>query len=351
MSIPQVTVAGKSVGRVGYGLMQLTWNPKPPAEEVSFAAMKAAADAGATCWSTATFYGPDFANIHLIANFFKKYPEYKDKIVLVIKGGADYTTIAPKGDDIDFVRKELKHVQSILGDKTIDVFSYARLPDAPLEEAFKILVTLQKEGLFKDIGASEMSVESLDKALKITPIAIIEIEVSLFSFEPAIRSVVDWSRNHKVPIFAYSPLGRGFLTRTYKSPEDIPEGDFKKYVPRFQGEAFYENLKLVDKLDEIAQAKGVETSQLALAWIVSLSDYTIPIPGSSNPDRVKSNTSSANIKLTSDELTTISDILDSFEVKGTRYPAHAMKDLVSAAPRYTSQRTFMLIECGCSFPL
>ncbi|OCF36663.1 pyridoxal reductase [Kwoniella heveanensis BCC8398] len=328
MSIPQVTVAGKSVGRVGYGLMQLTWNPKPPAEEVSFAAMKAAADAGATCWSTATFYGPDFANIHLIANFFKKYPEYKDKIVLVIKGGADYTTIAPKGDDIDFVRKELKHVQSILGDKTIDVFSYARLPDAPLEEAFKILVTLQKEGLFKDIGASEMSVESLDKALKITPIAIIEIEVSLFSFEPAIRSVVDWSRNHKVPIFAYSPLGRGFLTRTYKSPEDIPEGDFKKYVPRFQGEAFYENLKLVDKLDEIAQAKGVETSQLALAWIVSLSDYTIPIPGSSNPDRVKSNTSSANIKLTSDELTTISDILDSFEVKGTRYPAHAMKDLM-----------------------
>ncbi|WVF71384.1 hypothetical protein IAT40_006188 [Kwoniella sp. CBS 6097] len=328
MSVPQVTVAGKSVGRVGYGLMQLTWNPKPPAEEVSFAAMKAAADAGSTCWSTATFYGPDFANIHLIANFFKKYPEYKDKIVLVVKGGSDYTTIAPKGDDIDFVREELKHVQSILGDKAIDVFSYARLPDTSIEVPFNVLVKLQKEGLFKDIGVSEMSVESLDKALKITPIAIIEIEVSLFSFEPAIRSVVEWSKSNAVPIFAYSPLGRGFLTRTYKSPEDIPEGDFKKHVPRFQGEAFYENLKLVDKLDEIAKAKGVETSQLALAWIVSLSDYTIPIPGSSNPDRVRSNTSSANIKLTSDELKTISDILDSFEIKGTRYPAQAMQHLM-----------------------
>ncbi|WWC61958.1 uncharacterized protein I303_104544 [Kwoniella dejecticola CBS 10117] len=328
--IPQVQVAGHSVGRMGYGLMQLTWNPKPPAEEDSFKAIKAAADAGATCWSTATFYGPDFANIRLIANFFKAYPEYKDKIVLVVKGGADYKTIEPYGNDIEFLRSDLAKTQEILGDKKIDVYSMARLPEkGSVEEVFTNLETLRKEGLFTAVGASEMGVESLERAQKITQIAIIEIEVSLFSFEPAIREVVKWSQSNKIPIFAYSPLGRGFLTRTYKTPEDIPDGDFKKMVPRFQGEAFYQNLKLVDRLDEIAAKKGVNTSQLALAWIVGLSDYTIPIPGSSNPKRAVENTQAASITLTADENKTISDILDTFEVQGTRYPGAAMHQLVS----------------------
>ncbi|WWC69965.1 uncharacterized protein I206_103909 [Kwoniella pini CBS 10737] len=327
-SIPQVQVAGHSVGRMGYGLMQLTWNPKPPAEEDSFKAMKAAADAGATCWSTATFYGPDFANIRLIANFFKAYPEYKEKIVLVVKGGTEYTTLAPKGNDIDFLRSDIAKTQEILGDKKIDVYSLARLPEGTVEEVFEILEKLRKEGLFTAVGASEMGVASLEKAQKITPIAIIEIEVSLFSFEPAIQEVVKWSKSNKVPIFAYSPLGRGFLTRTYKSPEDIPEGDFKKMVPRFQGEAFYQNLKLVDKLDEIASKKGVNTSQLALAWIIGLSDYTIPIPGSSNPKRAVENTQAASITLTDEENKTISDILSTFEVQGTRYPGAAMGHLM-----------------------
>ncbi|WRT66583.1 uncharacterized protein IL334_003542 [Kwoniella shivajii] len=327
-AIPQTTVAGHKVGRVGYGLMQLTWTPKPPTEEVSFAAMKAAADSGATCWSTATFYGPEFANIKLISKFFQKYPEYKDKITLVVKGGADYTTIQPKGDDVEFLRSDIKQTQDILGDKKIDVYSLARLPEEPVEKVFQTLESLRKEGLFGAVGASEMGVESLTKAQEVTQIAIIEIEVSLFSFEKAIRDVVKWSSDNKVPIFAYSPLGRGFLTRTYKSPEDIPEGDFKKMVPRFQGEAFYENLKLVDRLDEIASKKGVNTSQLALAWIVGLSDYTIPIPGSSKVERTQENTSSANIKLTSEENKIIGEILDSFEIKGTRYPAPAMGHLM-----------------------
>jgi pyridoxine 4-dehydrogenase len=104
-------------------------------------------------------------------------------------------------------------------------------------------------------------------------IAVIEIEVSLWSWEQEIRDVVAWSRETETPVFCYSPLGRGFITRTYQSPEDIPEGDFKKSSPRFQGEAFYENLKLVDQLDELAKQKGVSTPQLALAWIVALSPF------------------------------------------------------------------------------
>lgn len=258
-------------------------------------------------------------------------------------------------------------MKKILGDKEVDVYSLARLPEGPVEDIFKGLDTLKKEGLFGEVGASEMSAASLEKAHKvshplllisyftqnwqsvqITPIAINEIEISLFSYDGSIRNAIEWHNTNKTPVFAYSPLGRGFITRTYKSPDDIPEGDFKKHLPRFQGKAFYENLKLVDKLDEIAARKGVKGSQVALAWILSLSDYvsdlsgfvisarllteilqTIPIPGSSNTKRVVENTQSINVTLTSEEKKEITDFLDAFEVQGTRYPAQAMAHLVS----------------------
>ncbi|KGB78499.1 pyridoxal reductase [Cryptococcus deuterogattii 99/473] len=330
-TVPTVTVAGKQVSRMGYGLMQLTWNPQPPSQDVSFAAMKAAADSGSTIWSSAAFYGnpgDNFANIKLIAAFFDKYPEYKSKIVLVVKGGADYADLHPRGTELHFLRTELKEMKRILGDKEIDVYSLARLPEGSVEEIFKGLDALKKEGLFGEVGASEMSAPSLEKAHKITPIAINEIEISLFSYDKPIRDAIEWHNANKIPVFAYSPLGRGFITRTYKSPDDIPEGDFKRYLPRFQGQAFYENLKLVDKLDEIAARKGVNGSQVALAWILSLSNYIIPIPGSSNTKRVAENIQSANVTLTSEEKKEINDFLDSFEIQGTRYPAQAMAHLM-----------------------
>lgn len=102
---------------------------------------------------------------------------------------------------------------------------------------------------------------------------MIEIEVSLWSYEKEIQDVITWSKTHSVPVFCYSPLGRGFISRTYKSPEDIPDGSFQKMLPRFQGEAFYENLKLVNTLDELAKEKGLKTTQLALAWITNISPY------------------------------------------------------------------------------
>ncbi|WVQ83795.1 hypothetical protein IAT38_005939 [Cryptococcus sp. DSM 104549] len=329
LPIPTITVAGKTVGRMGYGLMQLTTVPTPLPREQQFEAMKAAADSGATCWSSGAYYGRpgnNFLNIELIDAFFERYPEYKDKIVLVIKGGINYTTFAP-GGSLDFLRNEINQIKKILGDKEIDVFSLGRLPDAPIEEVFKSLVNLQKEGLFNAIGVSEMGPASLQIASKITPIAVNEIEVSLFCYEPEIRDTVKWCTANRIPIFAYSPLGRGMLTRKYKTPEDIPEGDLKRMFPRFQGEAFYENLKLADRLDDVAAKRGVKTSQLALAWVLGQSDMTIPIPGSSKADRVRDNAEATRITLSAEEYEQINKILDSFEVKGDRYPATGMAHL------------------------
>ena len=105
------------------------------------------------------------------------------------------------------------------------------------------------------------------------PIVVDEIEVSLWSYEQDVRDVLAYANEHHIAVFAYSPLGRGFISRKWKSPEDIPEGSFQRRCPRFQGEQFYENLKLVDQLDELAEQKGLKTTQLALAWITHLGPY------------------------------------------------------------------------------
>ena len=211
----------------------------------------------------------------------------------------------------------IQEATELIGKKP-EVYSLARLPpDLSFEETFQNMKTLLDEGLFGAYGASEMKRASLERAQKVSfrsfivfssiiissalvsliipiihsppsisplpfaevadtqiiPIAYVETEVSLWSYEPEIQEVISWSKENKIPILAYSPVGRGFMTRKWKTPEDVPKGSFQSMSPRFQGEAFYDNLKIVDELDRLAKEKGLETSQLALAWVVGLSPY------------------------------------------------------------------------------
>jgi aryl-alcohol dehydrogenase-like predicted oxidoreductase len=192
-----------------------------------------------------------------------------------------------------------------LGDKKMDVVSIARNPPAySNKEIAEALITLRDEGWFEHIGTSETSKATMEEFGKVgqypitSPqnstrisvavncsaykaradsqyftVANAEIEVSLWSYESEMQDAVKYCADNKIPVFCYSPLGRGFLSRKWKTPEDIPKGSFQARSPRFQGEAFYANLKLVDQLDELAEKKGVKTTQLALAWITSLSPY------------------------------------------------------------------------------
>lgn len=149
---------------------------------------------------------------------------------------------------------------------------------------------------------------------------MVEIEVSLWSYDADVQAVIAWSTANKVPVYAYSPLGRGFLTRTWKTPEDVPEGSFQSHSPRFQGDNFYKNLELVDVLDKAAEKRGLSTAQLAIAWVCALGPYVIPIPGSSNEGRARQNTEAANVKLSVDEVKEINRILEQFPPAGGRYP-------------------------------
>lgn len=213
-----------------------------------------------------------------------------------------------------------------LGGVPIDVYLPARInPTSDPVSFFTDFDKLKREGLFGALGASEISAPTLAKLQAAgIEISVVEIEVSLWSYDADIRAVVDWSTTNSVPVYAYSPLGRGFLTRTWKSPEDVPAGSFQSHSPRFQGDNFYMNLELVDVLDSMAAKRGLSTAQLAIAWVCALGPYVIPIPGSKNADRARQNTEAANIKLSKEEMDEIDAIMKQFPPAGGRYPdSHA----------------------------
>ena len=175
---------------------------------------------------------------------------------------------------IENMRAQLKEAKGYLGAKEIDVVAYARVfPGYTAAQLAQNLVTLRDEGYFREIGASETRVSSLEAMSKIAPVSVVEIEVSLWCFDQDIQDVVAWSEKNKVPVFAYSPLSRGFIARRFRTPEDIPAGSVQSVSPRFQGQAFYDNLKIVDMLDEMAEKKGLKTSQMAIAWVSSINPY------------------------------------------------------------------------------
>jgi len=335
--IPQRSLGGDAshvkVGAIGHGLMMLTWTPNPAPDEEAFASMKAAADAGATFWNSAQFYGqPEdpMANLKLLNRFFDKYPDYAEKIVLSVKGGMDVEKGAHGGpsSSVENLRADLKRITEALGDKKkVDIYECARVdPSRTIEETIQNMVTLKNEGWFKYIGVSEISADALRRANAVHPIAAVEIEVSIWAMEDETYAVVKACDELGIALIAYSPLGRGFLTGKFKKPEDIPEGDMRRHFPKFQGENFKVNLKLVHAVDDIAKKKGVPPSQLALAWILKLSPHAIPIPGSSSTERALENIGGANVTLTDDEFAEINNLLKQFESVGDRYggPVQAM---------------------------
>lgn len=320
-----VQILGKEVGVTGYGLMGLTWRPNPCPEEQAFAAMKAALSSGAVFWNGAEFYGPPHANsLVLLRKYFEKYPEDASKVVLSIKGAAGdghHPDGSPEG-----VRKSVENCVAMLGGtKRIDIFECARVdPNTPIETTIAALAELVKEGKISGIGISEAGPDSIRRAHAIHPIATAEVELSLWATDSIDKGVAATCAELGIPLVAYSPIGRGFLTGQITKPEDIPEGDFRRFFPRFQPEAFAKNLELVKVLQEFAQKKGCTPAQLAISWVRNLSGkpgkpQILPIPGATTAARVEENVK--EISLTSDELKELDGLLAGFTVSGDRYPS------------------------------
>ncbi|KAI1641362.1 NADP-dependent oxidoreductase domain-containing protein [Biscogniauxia mediterranea] len=311
----------------GFGLMGMTWRPQHTPDERAFATMKTAIAQGATFWSSADYYGmPEpSAGLALIRRYFKTYPEDASKVTLFIKGCVDFKTMRPKTSREEVLASAEACIKHLDGAKKIDVFGPARVnPAVPFEETFGALKQLVDEGKIGGVGISEAGAQTIEKVNAIYPLSLVEVEFSLWTPDLLANGVAATAKRLDIPLVAYSPLGRGFLTGQIKSIDDIPEGDIRRRFDRFQPENFNKNLELVDKLKAFASKTGVTPAQLALAWIraTSNSDVAgtiIPIPGATSPERVQENTK--NVVLSAEDKTELDNILASFKIQGGRYNA------------------------------
>ncbi|KAH7388811.1 NADP-dependent oxidoreductase domain-containing protein [Pyrenochaeta sp. MPI-SDFR-AT-0127] len=317
-------LVGKDVGKVGFGLMGLTWRQNPPSQAQSFEAMRAALSRGANNWNGGELYGsPERNSLHLLNEYFTKYPNDAEKVVLSIKGGLVPGQMRPDGSKAGVQRSIDECLKQLDGKKFLDLFECARVdPAVPIEETVGYIAEYVKAGKLGGISLSEVSAKTIRRAHSVHPIAAVEVEFSLWATEILEDGVAATCAELGIPIIAYSPLGRGFLTGRYRKHEDLEPDSLLHHFPRFQPDVFDENIKLLEAVEKIANAKGVTPAQIALGWILFQSGKQglptiIPIPGATTAARIEENTKPA--ELGEEDFQALGEILKKFPIIGDRY--------------------------------
>jgi aryl-alcohol dehydrogenase-like predicted oxidoreductase len=214
-----------------------------------------------------------------------------------------------------------------LGLDQVDLYYCHRVDDkTPIEETVKAMAALKDEGKIKYLGLSEISSDTLRRAQKVHKITAVQVEYSPFALDIESKQIdlLNTCRELGVAVVAYSPLSRGMLTGTLKSPDDFEEGDFRTFAPRFNKENFPKNLKLVDQLTSIAKKKNATPGQLTLAWLMAQGQDIFPIPGTTKLERLKENLGAFDVKLSGDEEKEIRKDVEAADVGGARYPEAMM---------------------------
>jgi aryl-alcohol dehydrogenase-like predicted oxidoreductase len=206
-----------------------------------------------------------------------------------------------------------------LGVEVIDLYYQHRVdPRVPIEDTVGAMAELVAEGKVRHLGLSEASAASIRRAVAVHPIAALQSEWSLWTRDPE-EEVLAVAREHGIGIVPFSPLGRGFLTGAIRSPEDFGEDDWRRGHPRFTGEAFTANLRLVDAVRELAEEKGVTAGQLALAWVLAQGEDVVPIPGTKRRAYLEENVAAAAVDLSAGDLDRLDAIAPPGVAAGGRY--------------------------------
>jgi len=192
-------------------------------------------------------------------------------------------------------------------------------PKVPIEETVGAMGELVQEGKVRHLGLSEAAPQTIRRAHEVHPISALQTEYSLWSRDPE-DEILPTVRELGIGFVAYSPLGRGFLSGRFRSPDDLPENDFRRRSPRFQGENFERNLELVERVEEIAAEKGVSAGQLALAWVLHRGDDVVPIPGTKRRSYLEENAAASEIELSAEDLERIDEAAPAGATAGDRYP-------------------------------
>jgi len=304
--------SGIRVGEIGYGAMGLTWAYGEPLtgerEREGVALIHRAIELGVTLFDTAEMYGP-YTNEQLLGK--------------ALKGKRDLVTIATKTGIVpqergsldtqrrdgrpETIKKALEGSLRRLGVDVIDLYQLHRVdPNVPVEESVGAMAELVQSGTVRAIGLSEVDVATLERASKVHPIATLQSELSLWTRDP-LADVLPWCKAHDVGFLAFSPLGRGFLTGRL-SQSEIKSDDFRATLPRFQGENFDRNRRLVEQVQAVAERVGATNGQVALAWVLAQGEKIVPIPGTKRANYLEENAAAADVMLTPADLAELDNV-------------------------------------------
>ncbi|WP_367331134.1 aldo/keto reductase [Sphingobacterium multivorum] len=313
MKTKQLGTQGMEIPLIGLGCMGMStsigFNTYGKADDKeSIATIHRSLELGGNFLDTADLYGP-LLNERLVGKAIKGN---RDKYIIATKFGFEIdnneqVTWRINGKP-DYIKKAVERSLKNLQTDVIDLYYMHRPdPEVPIEETVGAMADLVREGKIKYIGISEVTEELIRRANNTFPITAVQNEYSLFERTAEEDGVYQTTRDLGIGLVAYSPLGRGFLTGQIKTPDDFDADDFRRSIPRFQGEQFYKNIELVEELHKIAAEKSITETQLAIAWVIAKG--VTPIPGTKRVKYIEQNIAAAEVSLTKEDMDRIERII------------------------------------------
>jgi aryl-alcohol dehydrogenase-like predicted oxidoreductase len=319
---------GLKVSAIGVGCMpmikggNITYGEDADPQE-SIKTIHRAIDLGITFFDTAQIYGP-FSNEELVGEAIKGK---RDGLVIASKFGFKFdggNIIGVDGSGAN-AKSAVEGTLKRLGIDCLDLYYQHRVdPNVPIEETVGAMADLITEGKIKHIGLSEAGPETLRRAAAVSPISALQSEYSLWERDVE-EDILPTCRELGIGFVPYSPLGRGFLTGSIRSLDELPENDWRRQDPRYQGDNFAANLKVVDIVGEVAVKHGVTHAQVALAWLLARGDDIVPIPGFKRRVTMEDSAKAADVVLDADDIAKLEAAAPRGETAGPRYSERGMK--------------------------